>query len=75
MAGRDIRWLRQRLGDLDGAPVGARLVYDDDLKRRVVAFQQAHALTPDGIAGEETLLRLSTKAPGSAAPSLRDARP
>ena len=39
------------------------------------AFQQAHALTPDGIAGEETLLRLSTKAPGSVAPSLSGARP
>jgi general secretion pathway protein A len=75
MGGRDIRWLRQRLGDLDGAPAGAGLVYDDDLKRRVVAFQQAHALTPDGIAGEETLLRLSTKAPGSVAPSLSGARP
>jgi general secretion pathway protein A len=74
MGGRDIRWLRQRLGDLDGTPAGSGLVYDDDLKRRVVAFQQAHALTPDGIAGEETLLRLSTKVPGSAAPSL-GARP
>jgi general secretion pathway protein A len=73
MGGRDVRWLRQRLGDLDGAPAGAGLVYDEALKRRVVAFQQAHALTPDGIAGEETLLRLSAK--DSAAPSLRGARP
>ena len=75
MGGRDIRWLRQRLGDLDGGPAGAGLVYDDDLKRRVVAFQQAHALTPDGIAGEETLLRLSAKASDSGAPSLSGARP
>jgi len=75
MGGRDVRWLRQRLGDLDGTPAGTGLVYDDDLKRRVVAFQQAHALTPDGIAGEETLLRLSTKAADSVAPSLSRARP
>jgi general secretion pathway protein A len=75
MGGRDVRWLRQRLGDLDGMPAGTNLVYDDDLKQRVVAFQQAHALTPDGIAGEETLLRLSTKAPDSVAPSLSRPRP
>ena len=75
MGGRDVHWLRQRLGDLDGTPAGTGLVYDDDLTRRVIAFQQAHALKPDGIAGEETLLRLSTKAADSVAPSLSRARP
>ena len=32
----------------------------DDLKRRVVAFQRANGLRPDGVLGEETLLRLAT---------------
>jgi len=77
MGGREIRWLRQRLGEIDGAPASTNvsLVYDKDLERRVFAFQQAQGLTPDGIAGEETLVRLSTTAPGSRAPSLTAARP
>jgi general secretion pathway protein A len=76
MRGRDVLWLRQRLSDLDGQPAvrGASPVYDDDLKRRVAAFQEVESLTPDGIAGEETLVRLATAMPGSAAPWLK-ARP
>src|SRR6267378_910436 len=72
MRGRDVAWLRRELGALDGrAPsAGASQVYDEELKRRVAAFQQVESLTPDGIAGEETLVRLAAAAPGASGPSL-----
>jgi general secretion pathway protein A len=72
MRGRDVLWLRQTLAEIAGQPVsaGASQVYDEDLKRQVAAFQQAESLTPDGIAGEETLVRLAAMMPGSKAPAL-----
>lgn len=77
MGGRDVVWLRQRLDEFDGraAAPDDTLVYDDDLKRRVVAFQHAHALTADGIVGVETLLRLATIRSDSRGPSLSARRP
>jgi peptidoglycan hydrolase-like protein with peptidoglycan-binding domain len=45
------------------------------LKRRVVAFQRTESLTPDGIVGEETLVRLSAATPSPGAPSLSQVRP
>ena len=77
MSGRDVVWLRQRLGALDGLPVTARAnqTYDEELKRRVAAFQQGEALVPDGIAGEETLVRLVATAPGADGPMLSGERP
>jgi general secretion pathway protein A len=75
--GKDILWLRQRLGALDGnaaSPNGDQ-VYDEELRRRVVAFQRTESLTPDGIVGEETLVRLSAAAPSPGAPSLSQVRP
>jgi general secretion pathway protein A len=77
MSGRDVTWLRQRLGALDGQPATARAnqIYDDDLKRRVAVFQQGEALVPDGIAGEETLVRLVATASGANGPTLTAERP
>jgi general secretion pathway protein A len=77
MRGRDVVWLRRQLGALDGrAPsITASQVYDDELKRRVAAFQQVESLTPDGIAGEETLVRLAAAVPGASGPSLSAAQP
>jgi general secretion pathway protein A len=74
---RDVAWLRQRLGALDGQPMTARAnqIYDDELRRRVAVFQQGEALLPDGIAGEETLVRLAATAPGATGPSLSTERP
>ena len=74
---RDVVWLRQRLGALDGQPVTAKAsqTYDDDLRQRVAAFQQGESLVPDGIAGEETLVRLVATAPGANGPSLSKERP
>jgi general secretion pathway protein A len=77
MLGRDVAWLRERLGALDGQPITAKAnqTYDEELKRRVAVFQQGEALVPDGIAGEETLVRLAATAPGASAPSLNRERP
>ena len=59
--GKDVEWVRQRLSEMDGAPVGGRQrdVFDQDLRSRVMAFQRARSLVADGIVGEETLLHLS----------------
>ena len=69
--GKGVVWLRQRLGELDGNPrPGGSELYDDELTRRVSAFQRTQQLTADGIAGEETLVRLATLARDASAPSL-----
>lgn len=59
---RDVEWVRQRLSEIDGAPVGGknREVFDDALRARVLAFQRSRSLVPDGIIGEETLIQLSS---------------
>jgi general secretion pathway protein A len=77
MGGRDVVWLRQRLGALDGQPLTAKAnqVYDEELRRKVAVFQQVEALVPDGIAGEETLMRLVATAPGANGPTLNGGRP
>jgi general secretion pathway protein A len=71
MTSPDVVWLRQQLtvgGGADGT------VFDDELKRRVVAFQRENGLTPDGIVGDETLLRITALAPDARMPSLSKAR-
>ncbi len=73
MSSRDVAWLRQQLAN-GGTPEGTT-VYDDELKRRVVAFQRANGLTPDGIVGDETLVRLTALGTDARMPSLSKARP
>lgn len=76
MMGADVVWLRQRLDALAGqANPAARggPVYDEPLVARVAAFQRAQKLIPDGIAGAETMAKLSAVA-DRAAPSLARAR-
>jgi general secretion pathway protein A len=73
MRGRDVAWLRQQFAALDGRKAAATSIgqiYDEELKRRVAAFQQVESLTPDGIAGEETLVRLTAATPGGNGPAL-----
>ena len=76
MMGADVVWLRHRLDALDGkpepSPRGAPL-YDEPLAARVIAFQRAQKLVPDGIAGAETMAKLSTVV-DPAAPSLARTR-
>jgi general secretion pathway protein A len=68
MRSKDVEWVRQRLGEVDGVPAPARNrdVFDEDLRARVVAFQRSRSLAADGIVGEETLIHLTT--------AVRDAR-
>ena len=75
-SGADVVWLRQRLGALDGQSVPARRsarMYDEALAARVAAFQRAQGLHEDGIAGEETLAKL-TAVLDTTVPSLRRSR-
>jgi general secretion pathway protein A len=75
--GGDVAWLRERLAMLDGqspAPASAARVYDGALTARVVAFQRAHRLAADGIAGAETLAVLTARVDPNA-PSLARPRP
>jgi general secretion pathway protein A len=69
---KDVEWVRQRLGELDGTPPPGRNrdVFDDELRARVLAFQRARALVADGIVGEETLIHLSTAQRDARAPRL-----
>jgi general secretion pathway protein A len=73
-ASRDVVWLRQQLAPAI-VPADRAMVYDDDLRRRVVAFQRANGLTPDGIVGDETLLRIAALASDARTPSLSKPRP
>ena len=72
--GKDVEWVRQRLSEVDGAPVGGRHrdVFDEDLRSRVMAFQRARSLVADGIVGEETLLHLSAGARDQRIPRLSE---
>jgi len=62
MQGPGVAWLRRALGDgditgRDRSPA----VFDEALAARVVAFQRREGLEADGMAGIETLVRLSTR--------------
>jgi general secretion pathway protein A len=62
MQGPGVAWLRRSLNDGDpAARARGPAVYDDALAARVVAFQKREGLAPDGIAGIETLVRLSSR--------------
>ena len=60
--------LRQQLGLALGQTVTIPPVepqrFDAELKQQVMAFQQQHGLTPDGIVGPQTLLALGLQQPG-----------
>ena len=49
-------WVAKRLAALDGGPIGAG---KDALRARIAAFQLAHGLTPDGVAGPLTVMQLA----------------
>ncbi len=62
MRGQDVDWLRRRLDELEGTSAAAKSdLYDDELQARVQTFQRKELLEPDGIAGAETLARLSAR--------------
>jgi general secretion pathway protein A len=62
MQGPGVAWLRRALSDgNDVASERGPAVYDETLAARVVAFQRREGLEADGVAGIETLVRLSTR--------------
>ena len=59
-AGESVKWVQRALDHLDGKPESdVSGVFDDELRRRVRNFQKNCSLTPDGVVGKETLLRLA----------------
>jgi len=73
MKGRDVAWLRGRLAEILGQPADLENadLFDDRLKKRVIAFQQNHRLKSDGIVGTMTQIQLAGAIGGSAVPRLR----
>ena len=73
--GPSVAWLSKHLALAQGNEAAAARapVFDDDLMREVKQFQLAQGLVPDGIAGPQTLARLSAVA-DQTAPSLFAAR-
>ncbi|RUM93433.1 MAG: hypothetical protein DSZ28_08465, partial [Thiothrix sp.] len=62
-SGSDIVWLKEQLDLLEGidsSTQGHSDVFDEELKQRVISFQNNNNLKADGIAGEETLIMLTT---------------
>ncbi len=59
--GADVAWLARRLNQVEGreAQVPEDALFDLALQRRVIMFQSAQGLEPDGLAGSRTLARLS----------------
>jgi general secretion pathway protein A len=74
MQGPGVAWLRRALtdGGAGQAPERGPALYDEALAARVVAFQRREGLEADGVAGIETLVRVSTRLDGRA-PSLAGA--
>jgi len=70
--GAEVAWVRRTLDTLEGkAPdSGDSEVYDENLRRRVMAFQRERSLPQDGIVGNVTLVRLTLAVMGANAPSL-----
>jgi general secretion pathway protein A len=61
-AGPAADWVREHLARAEGgpAPEGRGRPYDEALRARVVAFQRARALEPDGVVGRETAMVLAS---------------
>ncbi|MBU1424933.1 MAG: AAA family ATPase [Gammaproteobacteria bacterium] len=66
--GPDVEWLRNQLAQINGTVADATQepVFDEAMVRQVRQFQLAHDLPPIGIAGPQTILRLSGVADMSA---------
>jgi len=70
--GPEIAWVSNALDRWEGKetknPVSP--VFDDALRKRIIAFQRDRSLIPDGYIGSETLVRLTLALEGQDAPSL-----
>ncbi|MCG8435912.1 MAG: AAA family ATPase [Gammaproteobacteria bacterium] len=72
MRGEDVVWLREQLAlaENETPPVPASDYFDDALAEQVRRFQQINRLRVDGIAGEQTLMRISVMNDTADAPRL-----
>ena len=70
--GEDVIWVRRALDTIEKktSPATVSDLYDEELRRRIVAFQHDRSLIEDGFVGNETLVRLATALDGPKAPSL-----
>ncbi len=64
VTGPDVLWLKARLDHAEGLPAAETdeirsEVFDEALERRVMDFQRDRGLQPDGVVGDQTLLRLA----------------
>jgi general secretion pathway protein A len=77
MRGDDVRWLRQGLEQLSGAPATepGGDYFDEGLQRLVEDFQRSHRLAVDGVAGLQTQLVLDSVLAPPGAPTLAAAAP
>lgn len=72
--GEDVLWLRHRLAEIDGQgkPDGGSAVFDGEVRKAVVAFQEGRGLKPDGMVGAQTLIHLNSAADLPEVPRLRE---
>ncbi len=69
----NVEWLRQQLAAVDGVSQETKQpqFFDADLKTRVINFQQAHHLTPDGKVGAQTIFYLDNATGAKGSPHLK----
>lgn len=70
-SGAKVRWLARRVSQIDGLPLPENTEYfSDDLRERVVRFQQQRKVAADGLVNEQTLVLLSLAVKFAGQPSL-----
>jgi len=72
--GAEVLWLRESLASIDAAFVTANPssdLYDADLQQAVRAFQRAHRLDVDGVAGQQTQIIINSLLAVDGTPRLR----
>jgi general secretion pathway protein A len=68
--GKEVVWIFRALNTIEGRSSGETSdLFDEDLRKRVIGFQQSRSLMQDGTVGHETLVRLAA-ALESKAPSI-----
>jgi general secretion pathway protein A len=69
----NVEWLRQQLTAVDGVSQETKKprFFDPDLKERVINFQQAHHLKPDGKVGIQTIVHLDNATGAKGSPRLK----
>ena len=63
-SGSDVEWVSKQLAQLHGKSAEAtqNAVFDESMIRKVKQFQLAQGITPSGIVGSQTIMRLSSVA-------------